>query len=119
MNKDLLGKNKKIFKQSSLEAQFAAQIKFMKLPPPVAEHRFHPKRKWRFDFAWVDIKLAVELQGLLWAGKGRHQNAANLDNEYTKENEAVLLGWRVLKFSSRQVQSGEAITWIKENYFKK
>lgn len=29
----------------------------------VHEHRFHPDRMWRFDFAWPDRKVAIEFQG--------------------------------------------------------
>ncbi|HAT10302.1 MAG TPA: hypothetical protein DCS97_06855, partial [Planctomycetes bacterium] len=29
----------------------------------IAEHRFHPTRKWRFDFARPDIHLAIEIDG--------------------------------------------------------
>ncbi len=32
------------------------------------EFRFHETRRWRFDFAREDIKLAVEFDGLLYRG---------------------------------------------------
>ena len=31
---------------------------------PLREYKFHPRRDWRFDFAWPEKKLAVEIQGL-------------------------------------------------------
>ena len=30
---------------------------------PQSEYKFHPMRKWRIDYAWPDIKLAVEIEG--------------------------------------------------------
>ena len=37
------------------------------------EYKFHKTRKWRFDFAYPDIQLAVEIDGGQWrAGGGRH-----------------------------------------------
>ena len=51
---------------------------------------------WRFDFAWPDSKLAVEIDGGQWmAGGGRH----NTDGDRLKLNTAATLGWRVLRFS--------------------
>lgn len=69
---------------------------------PVAEHRFHPTRKWRFDFAWPDAKVAVEVDGGQWAFRGgRH--ATDADRE--KLNEAAAMGWRVFRFSPRQLKN--------------
>ena len=33
------------------------------LPEPVPEFRFHDERKFAFDFAWVEQKVALECQG--------------------------------------------------------
>lgn len=66
------------------------------LPGPVAEYRFHPVRKWRFDFAWPGQRVAAEVDGGQWkAGGGRH----NTDRDREKLNVAAALGWRVLRFS--------------------
>jgi hypothetical protein len=44
------------------------------LPNPKTEHKFHPDRKWAMDFAWPDLKLAVEYEGLKHGHEaGRHQ----------------------------------------------
>ena len=63
------------------------------LPEPVREYRFHDTRRWRFDFAWPDIKLAVEIDG-----RGRHQTVVGCRSDCEKANEAIRLGWRVLRF---------------------
>ena len=47
----------------------------LKVPPPVAEHRFAPPRRWRFDWAWPDHMLALEIEGAVWTG-GRHTRGA-------------------------------------------
>lgn len=57
----------------------------------VRELAFHPERKWRFDFAWPDAKLALEVDGF-----GRHQTFAGYREDTHKGNAALLLGWRVL-----------------------
>lgn len=76
------------------------------MPLPLREHRFHPTRKWRFDFAWPGIKLAVEVEGSVHRIKGRF----HADPE--KHNAAVLLGWRLLRFTRQQIHSHQAIETI-------
>lgn len=74
------------------------------LPEPVREHRFHPTRQWRFDFAWPDLRIAVEIDG-----RGRHQTVDGARKDMAKHNAAVLLGWRVLRFPA--TDKAEAIEW--------
>jgi hypothetical protein len=44
------------------------QIRGAGLPPPQVEYRFHDTRRWRFDLAFPDAKVAVEYDGIF----GRH-----------------------------------------------
>lgn len=79
----------------------------------VREYSFHVERRWRFDFAWPARKLAVEVEGVTYGEKGgRHQRAAGLEGDCEKYNAAVLLGWRVLRFTPRQIKRGEALPVI-------
>lgn len=71
----------------------------------VAEHRFHPPRLWRFDFAWPEAKLAVELEG-----RGRHQTVVGVRNDCEKYNTALLDGWRVLRFPATDKR--DAAEWV-------
>jgi hypothetical protein len=63
------------------------------IPEPDREHMFHAGRRWRFDFAWPEVKLAVEIEG-----RGRHQNVVGFRKDAEKYNTAIALGWRVLRF---------------------
>lgn len=65
------------------------------LPAPVAEHRFHPTRGWRFDFAWPDARVALEVDGAI--GWGRHTRPDGWHKDTEKLNAAVAAGWRVLR----------------------
>ena len=47
--------------RSELEATLDLYIRANDLPAPEREHKFHPKRKFRFDFAWPAQMLAVEV----------------------------------------------------------
>ena len=68
----------------------------MGLSPPVSEHRFHPVRKWRFDYAWPELKIALEVEGGAWTG-GRHTTGKGFVADMEKYNTAAALGWRVIR----------------------
>jgi very-short-patch-repair endonuclease len=80
---------------------------------PQAEYRFHEIRRWRFDFAWVGRKIAVEIDGGLWI-QGRHSRGAGFIRDLEKFNEATRLGWRVYHFTPRQLRQGEAQAFMKQ-----
>lgn len=75
------------------------------------EHKFHVARKWRFDFM-LQHGIAVEVDGGIWT-QGRHSRGAGMEKDNEKLNEAAILGWRILRFSTGQVKSGLAIDTIK------
>lgn len=71
-------------------------------PAPVAEYRFDPSRKWRFDFAFLPA-VAVEVDGGQFAHRGgRHAT----DSDREKLNRAAELGWRVFRFSPQMLENG-------------
>src|SRR5688572_18050235 len=76
-------------------ALLEVQLKGLHLPLPICEYQFHPHRKWELDFAWVEQKLTMEVNGGLFV-QGGHSRGAGYWKDLEKYNEAVLLGWRVL-----------------------
>jgi hypothetical protein len=90
----------------------------------VREFRFHPTRRWRFDLAIERlvtpdfersrlVKLAIEIEGGLFVtAGGRHNRGAGMRADMEKYNEAVLLGWRILRVLPEWVQSGKAFTLV-------
>jgi|ERR1035437_5437648 very-short-patch-repair endonuclease len=62
----------------------------------VKEYMFHDKRKWRFDYAIPDKKVAIEVDGGIWS-KGRHIQPKGMLGDMDKFNAAAVLGWRILK----------------------
>lgn len=96
-------------KRTELEDELAFQLRAAKLPKPEREFRFAAPRRWRFDFAWPDRKLAVEVEGGIWAA-GRHNRPLGMMADMEKYNAATLLGWRVLRVAAKHVHSGAAFT---------
>jgi hypothetical protein len=82
------------------------------IPKPQAEHYFAKPRRWRFDWAWPDKRIAVECEGGIW-GYGRHNRAPGFIKDMEKYNEAAKLGWRVFRFTPQQIKKGEAQTFMK------
>jgi hypothetical protein len=67
----------------------------------LTQYRFHPERKWAFDFCWPGAMLAVELEGFgSGVTIGRHQTYPGFREDCEKYTAAVLNGWRVLRFMS-------------------
>lgn len=82
------------------------------LPEPQREYRFAVGRKFAFDFCWVEQKVAVEIEGGIWI-QGRHNRASSIEADFRKYNLAAQLGFKVLRFSTEMVISGEAIHQVK------
>lgn len=86
-------------KQVNIALQF---FKFNGLPEPVAEHRFHPERRWRFDYAFLDAKVALEVEGGVWAG-GRHTSSKGFLGDIEKYSEAAAAGWLIVRCTPKNL----------------
>lgn len=96
---------------SDLERIFHTQLMDARAPEWEREFRFDRSRRWRFDFAWPEAMLAVEIDGGTWAG-GRHARGAGFESDCTKHNAATLEGWSIMRFTGTQVREGEAIRYV-------
>ena len=65
------------------------------LPEPVRELKFHPVRRWRFDYAWPDYMVALEVDG--GGAWGRHGRPSGMSKDNEKINTAQTMGWIVLR----------------------
>jgi hypothetical protein len=83
------------------------------LPEPVRELHFHKPRKWRFDLAYPDLKIAIECEGGTWSG-GRHSRGKGFEDDCYKYNQAELDGWKVFRFTSAMILNASAINTVKE-----
>lgn len=101
----------KIFAQLCLQAG---------IPEPVTEHRFGAEasggagkglrkrleetglQDWRFDYAWPQFKVALEVEGGAYIG-GRHTRGSGFVEDMSKYNSAAMLGWLVLRCIPREL----------------
>lgn len=88
---------------SGLEKQFLWAWQALGGPELVREHRFHAVRLWRFDFAHVPTKVAIELEGGTWRAS-RHTTGSGFRKDCEKYNAAILLGWRVFRLTTDMIE---------------
>lgn len=111
--------------KSELERQYEAAIRQAKrdkldsivakqmagLPEFVTELEFHPERRFRFDYAWPQRRVALEIHGGVFQ-KSRHTTGVGFTKDKAKMNEATCLGWLVVEVTTEQLKSGEARDWV-------
>lgn len=80
---------------------------------PEREYRFHEpgvvfekKRQWRFDFAWPDLKLAIEIDGGVFRPMSGHRSPLGITTDRTKDSVAQLQGWQVHRFTELHFREG-------------
>jgi hypothetical protein len=101
----------KSIQDTTNEDGYLKSLRFF-LPPdsvPVLrhEHVFDAERKWRFDFAVPEAMVAIEIDGGIYS-QGRHVRGSGFERDHQKLNRAVILGWRVLRFTRAMIRSGQA-----------
>ncbi|MFL9590449.1 hypothetical protein ACKC5O_00515 [Aeromonas schubertii] len=115
----LLGKYPKA-KAAVNQAKKAAQVDTLHqrvlaqlhgLPTPATELVFHPKRRWRLDYAWPTHMIALEVHGGIHSG-GRHTRGRGFVEDRAKMNEAQLAGWTVIEVTPEHIKSGQARDWL-------
>jgi len=98
--------------ECNAERSLATLIDWDGLPAPIREYQFHPTRKWRFDFAYPDAKVAIEVEGGSFSS-GRHTRGAGFEGDCEKYNAAAIRGWCVLRVTPRMIEDGRALSWLR------
>jgi very-short-patch-repair endonuclease len=105
-------------RRSPAETLLAVQLEQAGIPFE-EEYRFHESRKWRADFAirryqlgGIPSLLLIEVDGGSWVA-GRHTRGSGFEKDAEKLNAAAELGYRVLRYTPRMIESGEALEQIR------
>ena len=75
---------------------------------PVTEYSFAKTigRRWRFDIALLEPRIAIEVDGGTWMG-GRHTTGRGHQSDAEKRNAAAVMGWRVLTYNRVMIARGD------------
>ncbi len=82
---------------------------------PAQQHKFAPGREWAFDFAWLNERIALEVEGMIY-GRGRHVRPTGFLADAVKYNTAVVLGWRIIRVTPDDLkEDGKRVRyWIRQ-----
>jgi very-short-patch-repair endonuclease len=99
---------------SELEETMAGSLRMNGLPEAVREYPFAQSlgRKWRFDFAWPESKVALEVEGGTFV-RSKHTSGIGIQRDIDKTNMAVLLGWMVIRATKEMVEDNRAADTIR------
>lgn len=99
---------------SHLEALLSSQLAAAGLPESVPNYRFAPPRLWRFDRAWPDARVALEVMGGVWTPRGGgHTRGPGYEDDCVKLAAASLRGWLLLYATERLIRKGYAVEWVR------
>ena len=87
---------------SRLENRFEGIWNALAGPPLEKEFRFHPIRKWRADFAHLESRTLIEIEGGIYVN-GRHNRGAGFAADLEKYLEASLAGWHVVRLGPNEL----------------
>lgn len=82
------------------------------IPAPQCEYRFHASRRWRFDFAWPDHGVALEVEGGVFVG-GRHGRGPGFVRDMEKYNHAAAMGWLIIRCQPRTIHDRATMLYVK------
>lgn len=72
------------------------------------EHKFKRDRKWRFDWAFPSIRVAVEFEGGVYMKTSGHNTAKHYTKDTQKYNAAAVSGWKVIRVTAANYKSALA-----------
>lgn len=101
-NKRIGKSNKRVEKPSKEKTWIATQLWAWSKEKGIDltdEHVFAKGRKFRFDWAFLDLKIAIEYEGL-FSEKSGHTTVTGYTENTDKYNLAQLLGWVVIRVTA-------------------
>lgn len=79
-------------------------------PRPKPQAQLIPERRYRIDYAFLEARLAVEIQGQIWR-KGGHTSGRGITRDAEKYNALTCIGWKLLIITPEMINDGSALEW--------
>ena len=99
-------------KVSTGELLLAKHLKELKLRFET-EYRFDKARRWRADFYLPDSNILIEAEGGTYQ-KSRHGYGMGFAADCVKYSTAAMMGFRVIRFTTEQIERGQAKQFLKD-----
>lgn len=93
---------------SALEEAFLLHIRAAGLPEPEQEYKPVPGRRFRTDFAYPALGIAVECEGGTWRN-GRHTRGGGYQQDCLKYSLMAIEGWTVIRVTREMIEDGTAL----------
>lgn len=75
------------------------------------EFQFDPDRRWRFDMAFPEHKIAIEIEGGTWVS-GRHSRGTGMEKDMEKYAVATSRGWSIMRFSTSMLVNNDYLALL-------
>ena len=72
------------------------------------EHKWHPSRQFRSDFALLEAKILIEIEG------SGHRTYTRFMSDIDKYNQATVCGWVLLRAAPKQIGGGYIVDLLEE-----
>lgn len=112
-----LERQKRLATKEGHQKLLGLQLEIYHLPWPLPEYQFHPPRQWRIDFGWPESKIALEVEGGIYGGKGGgHRSISGFEAGLEKYNQLAIDGWRLIRVLPEWLdeKNGRAITLVRQ-----
>ena len=99
-------------KSRDLNGEFELLLRAEGISGFVREYPCVPRRRYRWDFAWPDYWVCLDVQGATWVKSG-HTTGQGIRRDCEKGNLAQIHGWTALHVTAGMIDDGAAIQHVK------
>jgi hypothetical protein len=78
----------------------------------IKEYRFDTIRRWRIDYYFPEISLAIEQEGGIYS-RGRHIRPSGFKGDMEKYNRMALMGITLIRVLPKELMTQKTIDMIK------
>lgn len=100
-------------KEAAARRLFQTLCEQQGLPRPETEYQFLKTRRFRFDYAWIKERVALEVVGGVWVRGGHSRGKIQL-RDMERRNLAQLAGWKVLEVPPAALFQSDTLDMLRQ-----